>query len=216
MKIIEAVCKAHGWEFDAPIRDLPPEALQYLLYAAKDQERVLVRYRHERGENTYKANFEGIITNLERRYRESDSDYIKAEIEKFMVTKPCPTCKGRRLKPEVLAVTVDGRNISEVAGLSVTEALDWGAIYDMLDPVFREKTPKEDFLRGTSRFLFLSHAVDWLEVTGRGARVKVSFLQKLNDPTLHKLDPEAMATVEPWIKIDGEWFRDMNPRQGSN
>ena len=92
MKIIEAVCKAHGWDFDAPVRKLPKEALDYLLYAKKDQERVLVRYRHERGESTYKANFEGIITNLERRYRESDSDYVKTEIEKLMVSKPCPTC----------------------------------------------------------------------------------------------------------------------------
>ena len=73
----------------------------------KDQERVVVRYRHERGENTYKANFEGIVTNLERRYRESDSDYVKTEIEKFMVTKPCPTCGGKRLRPEILAVTID-------------------------------------------------------------------------------------------------------------
>ena len=72
----------------------------------KKDEKVVVRYRHERGENTYKATFEGVVTNLERRYRETDSDYIKTELEKFMVTRPCPTCGGKRLRPEILAVTI--------------------------------------------------------------------------------------------------------------
>ena len=126
LKILEAICQSHGWDFKKPIKDLPPEALEYILRAQKD-EKVLVRYRHERGENTYKATFEGIITNLERRYRETDSEYIKTELEKYMVTRPCPTCGGKRLKPEVLAVTVDDRNISDVATLSITDALDWVA-----------------------------------------------------------------------------------------
>jgi excinuclease ABC subunit A len=125
LKIIEAVCKAHGWDPSLPWKDLPEEARQYLLYAAKDQERVLVRYRHERGENTYKANFEGIVTNLERRYRESESDYIKGEIEKFMVSKPCPTCGGKRLRPEILAVTIGQRTIWDVSTMSITDALTW-------------------------------------------------------------------------------------------
>jgi excinuclease ABC subunit A len=124
LKILEAICQSHGWDFKKPIRDLPPEALEYILRAQKD-EKVLVRYRHERGENTYKATFEGIITNLERRYKETDSEYIKTELEKYMVTRPCPTCRGRRLKPEVLAVTVDDQAISDVAVLSITDALDW-------------------------------------------------------------------------------------------
>ncbi|HSL32985.1 MAG TPA: excinuclease ABC subunit UvrA [Candidatus Limnocylindrales bacterium] len=126
LKILEAICKAHGWSFEAPIRDLPKAATDYLLHAAKD-EKVLVRYRHERGENTYKATFEGVVTNLERRYRETDSDYIKTELEKYMVTRPCPTCGGKRLKPEILAVTVDGRSIWEISVMSITEALAWVA-----------------------------------------------------------------------------------------
>jgi excinuclease ABC subunit A len=126
LKILEAISRTHGWDFNAPVRDLPPEAIEYLLHAKKD-EKVLVRYRHERGENTYKATFEGIVTNLDRRYRETDSEYVKTELEKFMVSRPCPTCGGSRLKPEILAVTVDGRNISEVANLSISEALEWAA-----------------------------------------------------------------------------------------
>jgi excinuclease ABC subunit A len=124
MKITEAVFAEHGWDPGAPIRDLPAEALEYLLRAAKD-EKVVIRYKHERGENSYVATFEGVLTNLERRYRETDSEYIKTELEKFMVERPCPTCAGKRLRPEALAVTVDGRDISEVASLSITDALAW-------------------------------------------------------------------------------------------
>ena len=107
MKILEAIFAEHGWDIRAAIRDLPPEAVQHLLYSAKE-EKVLVRYRHERGENTYWATFEGLVTNLERRFRETESEYIKTELEKYMVARPCPACAGRRLRPEALAVTVDG------------------------------------------------------------------------------------------------------------
>jgi excinuclease ABC subunit A len=124
LKILEAICAAHGWDFRAPFRELPPEAVAYLLHARKD-ERIMVSYRHERGENTYMATFEGLVTNLERRYRETDSEYIKAELEKYMVGRPCPACGGRRLRPETLAVTVDGRTIWDVSTMSVTDALDW-------------------------------------------------------------------------------------------
>jgi len=124
LKILEAICQSHGWNFRAPIRDQPPEALQYLLYADKD-EKVVVRYRHERGENTYNATFEGVITNLNRRFRETDSDYVKTELEKYMVSKPCPTCGGKRLRPEILSVTIGDRNVWDVATMSITDALAW-------------------------------------------------------------------------------------------
>ncbi len=124
MKTTEAIFAAHGWSMDVPVRDLPAEAVDHLLHAPKD-EKVLVRYRHERGENTYWATFEGLVTNLERRYRETDSEYIKTELEKFMVARPCPTCGGKRLRPEAVAVTIDGRSISDVAALSVTDSLAW-------------------------------------------------------------------------------------------
>ena len=123
-RIVEAIAKSHGWRTDVPVSKLPPEALQYLLYAPRD-ERVVIGYRHARGENTYVATFEGLVPNLERRYRETDSDYVKTELEKYMVSRPCPVCHGQRLKPEALGVTVDGRNISEAAALSVTDSLAW-------------------------------------------------------------------------------------------
>ncbi|MEA2654393.1 MAG: excinuclease subunit, partial [Chloroflexota bacterium] len=124
LKILEAISSSHGWAFNAPVRDLPAEAIQYLLYAKKD-ERVIVRYRTDRGENTYKATFEGVVTNLERRYRETDSDYVKAELEKFMVTRPCPVCRGKRLRPEILAVTIGTLNVWDVSTMSITDALRW-------------------------------------------------------------------------------------------
>ncbi len=124
LKILEAVCRAHGWDFEAPVRDLPPRALEHLLRSPKE-EKVVVRYRHERGENSYQATFEGVVTNLERRYRETDSDYIRTEIEKYMVVRPCQTCAGQRLRPEALAVTVDGKSIWDVSTMAVTEALAW-------------------------------------------------------------------------------------------
>ena len=123
-KVAEAVSRAHGWDPDLPIGQLPPEALDYMLNAKKG-EQVVIGYRHQRGENTYTASFEGIIPNLARRYRETESEFVKTELERFMVSRPCPTCGGKRLKPEVLGVTVDGRNISEVANLSISDALAW-------------------------------------------------------------------------------------------
>ena len=125
LKTTEAVFKAHGWDIKTPIRDLPPEAVEYLLYARKGEEKVVVKYRHARGTNSYVANFEGVVTNLERRYRETESDYIKTELEKYMVERPCPVCKGKRLKPEVLGVTIDGQNISDISAAAVTDALRW-------------------------------------------------------------------------------------------
>jgi excinuclease ABC subunit A len=85
----------------------------------------VIGYRHDRGENTYEATFEGLVPNLERRYRETESDFVKAEIERFMVERPCPVCQGRRLRPEALGVTIDGKNISEVAAFPVNDALRW-------------------------------------------------------------------------------------------
>ena len=125
-KVAEAVALSHGWDPTVPVADLPPAALEHLLNAPRG-EQVVIAYQHDRGENTYTATFEGIIPNLERRYRETESDYVKAELERFMVERPCPTCAGRRLRPEALAVTVDGRTIAEVSALSIADALAWAA-----------------------------------------------------------------------------------------
>jgi len=119
--------------------------MDYILRAPKD-ERVVIGYRHERGENTYSTAFEGLITNLERRYRETDSEYIKTELEKYMVARPCPACGGKRLRPEVLAVTIDDRTIWDVSVMSITDALAWtGTLPSRLSD--REKTIARQVLK---------------------------------------------------------------------
>ncbi|MBA2255292.1 MAG: excinuclease ABC subunit UvrA [Chloroflexi bacterium] len=123
-KVVEGVAKSRGFRTDIPVRDLPREHLDYLLFSPRG-EKVRIRYRTNGRDRSYDTTFEGLVPNLERRYRESESEWVKTEIEKFMVERPCPVCKGSRLKPEVLAVTVDTKNISEIARLSVTEALAW-------------------------------------------------------------------------------------------
>jgi excinuclease ABC subunit A len=153
-KIIEAVCKEHGWDYNAPLKDLPQDALDYILYAGRG-EKVVIGYRHERGENTYGATFEGIIPNLERRFRETESEFIKSELERYMVARPCPTCEGRRLKPEILAVTVDGRNIWQVSTLSISATCDFvGGLPERLTD--RENTIARQVLKEiSSRLGFL-------------------------------------------------------------
>ena len=123
-KVLTAVGKKHGFRTDVPVKELSQEAIGLVLHA-KRGERVVIRYQHDRGSNSYEATFEGLVPNLERRYRETDSEFVKQEIERFMVERPCPVCHGKRLRPEALGVTIDGRNISEVAAFSVTEALLW-------------------------------------------------------------------------------------------
>jgi excinuclease ABC subunit A len=112
---------------DVPIAELPARAVEILLHG-NGGERIEVQYRSRQGRtHTFRTTFEGIVPNLERRYRETGSEMMKAEIERYMASRPCPTCHGMRLKPEWLAVTVAGQNIIETTQLSVTDALAWYA-----------------------------------------------------------------------------------------
>jgi len=124
-KILDAVAEHYGFGMDVPVASLPEKAQQILLYG-NGGERIEVRYRSRQGRtHTFRTAFEGIVPNLERRYRETGSEMMKAEIERYMTSKPCPTCGGMRLKPEWLAVTVGERNIIDTTRLSVTDALAW-------------------------------------------------------------------------------------------
>ena len=112
---------------DTPLGKLKPKDLDFLLNSPRG-EKVRIGYRHNGHTNYYEATFEGLLPNLQRRYRETDSEWVKQELEKFMVARPCPACKGTRLKPESLSVTVNGMNISQVSTLSVTESLRWAEL----------------------------------------------------------------------------------------
>ncbi len=119
-----ALSKHYGFSLDTPVKNLPREIIDILLYGT-GEDRVKVTYSSRTFSQTYNSRYEGIINNLERRYRETTSDYTKSEIEKYMVTSPCPCCKGKRLKKEALAVTVGGLNIAELCDLSVIKISDF-------------------------------------------------------------------------------------------
>jgi excinuclease ABC subunit A len=124
-QLLEAVAQAHGIDFDTPWRDLTPEHQDILLYGTGPH-RVEISYRNREGHlRTYSTPFEGVVRNLERRYRESSSDYIRAQIEEVMAEHACPVCDGRRLKPEALAVTIAGTNIHAVTAMPINQLLDW-------------------------------------------------------------------------------------------
>ncbi|MBQ4087673.1 MAG: excinuclease ABC subunit UvrA [Clostridia bacterium] len=119
-----ALGKRYGFDMDTKIRDFSKEALDALLYGTRG-ERLELYLKRSYGTSRYYAAFEGIIGNLERRYRDTNSEYAKAEIEKMMRFELCPECHGKRLRPDVLAVTVGGKNIDEVTNLSVEKARDF-------------------------------------------------------------------------------------------
>ena len=124
LRVVTAAMKAKRWNPKTPIGELPKAAQEYLL-GAEREDRFTVTYETAQYSNTYKAAFEGIIANLERRHRETESELVRSEIERYMVSRPCPKCKGRRLKPESLAVRVSGQNIAEVASLPIGKLTAW-------------------------------------------------------------------------------------------
>ncbi len=131
-QLLEAAAAQQGISMEVPVRELPPAQVNYVLYGGRRGEQVTLQYKTSQGlERTYTTHFEGVIPNLQRRYREASSDYAKEELERYMAQRDCPVCKGRRLKPEALAVTVAGKPIDEITGMSVSEMLRW--IQDLQD-----------------------------------------------------------------------------------
>ena len=116
--ILDALCKEYHFDLDTPFEDYTKEIHDLLIYGTDGKE-VKVYYKGQRGEGIYPVAFEGLIKNVERRYRETGSQTMKAEYETFMNITPCSACKGQRLKPGALAVTVGDKNISEVTTLSI-------------------------------------------------------------------------------------------------
>jgi excinuclease ABC subunit A len=124
-KILEAVAKQYDFSTKTPVKELKPDQLEIILYGNGGKP-IAVKYTNQYGRShSYDTTFEGVMPNLERRYKETDSDWARAEIERFMASTPCKVCKGRRLKPESLSVLVDGRNIVDVTSLGIVEALAW-------------------------------------------------------------------------------------------
>ena len=116
--ILDALSKEYGFSLDTPFENYPKEVHDVLIHGTNGKE-VKVYYKGQRGEGVYDVAFEGLIRNVERRYRETSSETMKAEYEEFMNITPCSACKGQRLKPGALAVTVGDKNISELTGMSI-------------------------------------------------------------------------------------------------
>ena len=116
--ILDALSKEYGFSLDTPFEDYPKEVHDVLIHGTNGKE-VKVYYKGQRREGVYDVAFEGLIRNVERRYRETSSETMKAEYEEFMNITPCSACKGQRLKPGALAVTVGDKNISELTGMSI-------------------------------------------------------------------------------------------------
>jgi excinuclease ABC subunit A len=124
MAIIEGLARRFKFALDKPVKDLPKKAIDALLRGT--EEPLKLSYENRSGQRrSYEYEWEGIIPWLERQHRDTTSEFIRADIEKYMSERPCPVCQGRRLKPEALAVTILGKSIVDVTALTVSEALGW-------------------------------------------------------------------------------------------
>ena len=128
----EALAKKYKFKLNTPVKELPEEVMNVILYGTNG-DKLTLHYDQPRGQGVLYQPFEGIVNNLERRYRETQSDAVKRELEECMSECPCPTCKGRRLKAESLAVTVGGLDIDTYCQKSVTEALDFVSKLELSD-----------------------------------------------------------------------------------
>ena len=119
----ESLAQRYGFSLNTPVKELSERHLKLILYGEGVEP---LRYRNRFGRvREYYDGFEGVITRMERLYRDTESEHSRSEIERYMVSRPCPVCQGKRLKPESLAVTIGGKNVIEVSSISVTQELEW-------------------------------------------------------------------------------------------
>lgn len=206
-----ALSKKYKFSLDTPIKDLPRDIIDILLYG-NHGEKLDLEYSTRTFQGQYQSSFEGVICNLERRYAETTSDYTKSEIEKYMVTKPCSTCGGKRLKKEALAVTVGGKNIYELCEMSIenlyafVESLDLGTAMPIGDPILKEIKARLNFLRNVGlNYLTLSRTAATLS-GGEAQRIRLAtqigsgltgVLYILDEPSigLHQRDNEKLLSA---------------------
>lgn len=178
--ILDALQKEYHFSLETPFEEYPKEIHDLLIYGTKGKE-VKVHYKGQRGEGIYDVAFEGIIKNVERRYRETGSETMKAEYESFMQITPCRECKGQRLKKSALAVTVGGRNIHEVTAMSIEnlqqflEALELTKTQQMIGgQILKEIRARIQFLMDVGlEYLTLSRATASLS-GGEAQRIRLA------------------------------------------
>ena len=177
----EALAKQYHFSLDTPIKDLPAEIVHLLLYGTPAEDKIKIVRKNEYGSGTYYTKFEGIINNLERRFRETSSNWIKEEIEGFMSEIPCDECHGKRLNPESLSVTVGGINISDFCEKSVSDALEFVKNLQLTDrermiakAILKEITERLGFLQSVGlEYLTLSRASGTLS-GGESQRIRLA------------------------------------------
>ena len=125
LSLLEAVSKSHGFSAKTPVKDLSQEQLDLVLYGNKSKTVTINHKTHQGRTYSWDTTFEGVIPNLQRRYRDTDSDHTRQEIERYMAARSCKSCAGRRLRPEALAVTVCGLGIMDVCAKNIADALRW-------------------------------------------------------------------------------------------
>ncbi len=177
---MQGLASHYGFSLDTPIEELPKDVVDVLLYGTKG-EKIKLKRTGEYGSGTYMAPFEGVINNLERRFRETSSNWIKEEIEGYMSAIPCDACHGRRLSPESLGVTVGGLNISELCDKSVTEALEFVEALALTEregmiaaPIVKEIKSRLGFLQSVGlEYLTLSRSSGTLS-GGESQRIRLA------------------------------------------
>ena len=160
--ILEALAREYGFSLDTPYQDLPEEVRHMFIYGS---DRVVkVHYRGQRGEGVYDVQFEGLIKNVNRRYRETHSDIVKKEYEEFMHVSNCPLCKGQRLKQESLAVTVSGENIYEITELPIRDLQSFLGVMDLSEQQLKIGRQILKEIRGRVGFL-VDVGLDYLSLS---------------------------------------------------
>ncbi len=213
-KLVQAVANQHKFSISKPVDELTDSQLYTILYGTGDEE---IGVPGPAG-RTYKTKFEGIIPNLERRYRESDSDFVKREIEKYMTSQVCAVCNGKRLKPEVLAVTINDKSIADISEMTVEDAL---AYYEGLklgvqeqkiaDQIIKEVLARLTFLNNVGlSYLSLDRSANTL-AGGEAQRIRLAtqigsslmgVLYILDEPSigLHQRDNDRLITTLMHLK----------------
>ena len=177
---LDAMMKRYGFDMDTPYEELSEEVKHALLYGT-DGEKLRVEYDGMGGAGYYNAAFEGIIPNLERRYAETTSEYMKGEIESYMVETPCPVCHGQRYKPETLAVKIGDKNIAELSDMSIRAAREYVNTVQLsskqkmiAERVLKELNARFDFLINVGLdYLTLSRAAGTLS-GGEAQRIRLA------------------------------------------
>ena len=209
---VEAVAKHFGIDMDVPVKDLPKEQYDIIMYGA-GREKIPMKYDSYNFHGTYQITWEGFVNTLSRRYRNTESEGVKAELEKYITDLPCPVCGGKRLKKEALSVYVGGKNIAELCDLSITDLYNFcenlqlsETEHRIADVILKEIKARLNFLRNVGlAYLNLSRSAGTLS-GGESQRIRLAsqigsgltgVLYILDEPSigLHQRDNEKLLNT---------------------